>query len=156
MELWQIDVMSVPHLVDGMHLQLVTGLDDHSRFCVLAKLLLRATAKQICDAFLEALNLYGIPEEVLTDNGKVFTGRLHRMPTNVLFDRICVNNGILHILTAEPPSLVRCRPLVGPDKSEGILEQNGHFPKHPNFRHERSLQLFTETGPSRATFPSEQ
>lgn len=92
MELWQADVMSVLHLVDGMHLQLVTGLDDHSRFCVLAKLLPRATAKPICDAFLEALNRYGLPQEVLTDNGRVFTGKLHRMPTNVLFDRICVNS----------------------------------------------------------------
>jgi transposase InsO family protein len=100
MELWQIDVMSVPHLVEGLHLQLVTGLDDHSRFCVLGKLLPRATAKPICDAFLEALNCYGIPEEVLTDNGKVFTGKLHKLPTNVAFDRICTNNGIRHILTA--------------------------------------------------------
>lgn len=100
MELWQMDVMSVPDLVEGMHLQLVTGLDDHSRFCVLAKLLPRATAKPICDGLLEALNRFGIPDEILTDNGKVFTGKLHKMPTNVLFDRICLNNGIRHILTA--------------------------------------------------------
>lgn len=100
MELWQADVMSVVELVEGMRLQLVTSLDDHSRFCVMAKLLPRATAKPICDALLEALNRYGIPDEILTDNGKVFTGKLHRMPTNVLFDRICLNNGIRHILTA--------------------------------------------------------
>jgi transposase InsO family protein len=100
MELWQADVMSVPDLVEGMHLQLVTGLDDHSRFCVMSKLLPRATAKPICDALLEALNRYGIPEQILTDNARVFTGKLHKMPTNVLFDRICVNNGIKHILTA--------------------------------------------------------
>lgn len=100
MELWQMDVMSVLNLVKGMSLQLLTGLDDHSRFCVLAKLLPRATAKPICDGLLEALKRYGIPEQILTDNAKVFTGKLHRMPTNVLFDRICLNNGIKHILTA--------------------------------------------------------
>lgn len=100
MELWQLDVMTASNLVKGMHLQIVTGLDDHSRFCVIAKLLPRATARPICDALMEALSRYGIPEEILTDNAKVFTGRLHRMPTNVLFDRICVNNGIKHILTA--------------------------------------------------------
>src|SRR5918996_2289401 len=33
-------------------------------------------------------------------NGKVFTGRLGRKPANVLFDRICLNNGIRHLLTA--------------------------------------------------------
>jgi hypothetical protein len=35
-----------------------------------------------------------VPEQILTDNGKVFTGRLGRRPANVLFDRICLNNGI--------------------------------------------------------------
>ena len=100
MELWQADVMSVPDLVQGVHLQMVTGIDDHSRFCVMAKLLPRATARPICDGLLEALHRYGIPEEILTDNGKVFTGKFHKMPTNVLFDRICLNNGIKHILTA--------------------------------------------------------
>jgi transposase InsO family protein len=100
MNLWQLDVMAVPNLVKGMHLQLLSGIDDHSRFCVIAKLLPRATAKPICDGLLEALNRYGIPDEILTDNAKVFTGKLHKMPTNVLFDRICVNNGIKHILTA--------------------------------------------------------
>lgn len=86
--------------MEGLNLQLVTGLDDHSRYCVMAKLLPRATAKPICDALLEALNRFGVPDEILTDNAKVFTGRLHKMPTNVLFDRICLNNGIKHILTA--------------------------------------------------------
>jgi Integrase core domain len=60
----------------------------------------RATARPVCDALLEALATHGIPEQILTDNGKVFTGRLGRKPTNVLFDRICLNNGIRHLLTA--------------------------------------------------------
>jgi hypothetical protein len=49
---------------------------------------------------LEALGRHGIPEQILTDNGKVFTGRLARKPANVLFDRICLSNGIRHLLTA--------------------------------------------------------
>ena len=33
---------------------------------------------------------YGIPDEVLTDNGKVFTGRFGKpRPAEVLFERIC-------------------------------------------------------------------
>jgi hypothetical protein len=79
---------------------IVTGIDDHSRFCVIAKVVARATARPVCDALLEALGRHGIPEQILTDNGKVFTGRLGRKPANVLFDRICLNNGIRHLLTA--------------------------------------------------------
>ncbi|MDQ3987161.1 MAG: IS481 family transposase [Actinomycetota bacterium] len=100
MELWQIDVMGNVRLASGLQLSVVTGIDDHSRYCVIAKVVARATARPVCDALLEALHTYGIPEQILTDNGKVFTGRLGRKPANVLFDRICLNNGIRHLLTA--------------------------------------------------------
>ena len=42
----------------------------------------------------------GCPTQILTDNGKVFTARFGPGPGPVLFDRICVDNGIKHILTA--------------------------------------------------------
>ena len=42
-----------------------------------------------------ALERYGVPEEVLTDNGKQFTARFGR-GGEVLFDRICRDNGIVH------------------------------------------------------------
>ena len=100
MELWQLDVMGGVYLSNGIQVSVVTGIDDHSRFCVIAKVVARATARPVCDALLDALNTHGIPEQILTDNGKVFTGRLGRKPANVLFDRICLNNGIRHILTA--------------------------------------------------------
>ncbi|HVL32814.1 MAG TPA: IS481 family transposase [Actinomycetota bacterium] len=100
MELWQMDVVGEIFLSDGTKLSAVTGIDDHSRFCVCAKLVLRATAKPVCDALIEALRRHGIPEQILTDNGKVFTGKLAPKPATVLFDRICHENGIKHILTA--------------------------------------------------------
>ena len=99
MELWQVDVMGAV-LADGTGVSVVTGVDDHSRFCVIAKVVARATARPVCDALLEALNRHGIPEQILTDNGKIFTGRLAHRPAHVLFDRICLNNGIRHLLTA--------------------------------------------------------
>lgn len=95
-----MDVMGRVFLSDGRQLSAVTGIDDHSRFCVIAKLVERATAKPVCDALLEGLGRHGIPESILTDNGKVFTGKLMNRPANVLFDRICHNNGIKHLLTA--------------------------------------------------------
>lgn len=100
MELWQMDVMGEVFLSDGTKLSTVTGIDDHSRFCVCATLVIRATAKPVCDALVAALNTHGIPDQILTDNGKVFTGKLASKPATVLFDRICHNNGIRHILTA--------------------------------------------------------
>jgi transposase InsO family protein len=43
---------------------------------------------------------HGIPGEVLSDNGKQFTGRFGRpRPAEVLFERICRENGITQRLT---------------------------------------------------------
>jgi transposase InsO family protein len=99
MELWQLDVMGGVWLVDGQELKVVTGLDDHSRFCVVAGLVERANARSVCGIYSAALERYGIPDEVLTDNGKVFTGRLGPHPAEVLFDRICRQHGITHLCT---------------------------------------------------------
>ncbi|MBV9095644.1 MAG: IS481 family transposase [Streptosporangiaceae bacterium] len=101
MELWQLDVTASAFLTSGAEVKIVTGVDDHSRFCVLAKAVMRATARPVCLAFVEAMRVYGIPEEVLTDNGKVFTGRFHKpgVAVEVLFDKICRENGITHRLT---------------------------------------------------------
>lgn len=101
MQLWQMDVMGGVLLDDGTELKVVTGVDDHSRFCVAAGLVRRATSKAVCDVLLAALRTHGIPDEILTDNGKVFTGRFtFPQPVEVLFDRICRENGISHRHTA--------------------------------------------------------
>jgi Integrase core domain len=86
----------------------VTGIDDHSRFCVAAGLVQRANARSVCGVFQAALDRYGVPDEVLTDNGKVFTGRLGPHPAEVLFDRICRQHGITHLCTG-----VRCPTTTG-------------------------------------------
>jgi len=78
MELWQLDVTASAFLTGGTEVKIVTGMDDHSRFCVIARAVIRATARPVCLAFVDAMRVYGVPEEVLTDNGKVFTGRFHK------------------------------------------------------------------------------
>ncbi|MGH3993914.1 MAG: IS481 family transposase, partial [Pseudonocardiaceae bacterium] len=100
MQLWQMDVMGGVMLDDGTDLKVVTGLDDHSRFCIAAGLVVRATSRAVCEVFKASMLTYGVPDEVLTDNGKVFTGRFGPQPVEVLFDRICRENGIKHLLTA--------------------------------------------------------
>ena len=99
MELWQMDVVGGFVLADGRRAKALTGLDDHSRFCVSAHLMLRETSRSVCDGLAVALRTFGVPEAILTDNGKVFTGRFGRPPVEVLFDRICRENGIEHLLT---------------------------------------------------------
>jgi transposase InsO family protein len=98
MALWQIDIMGGAFLADGTEAKIVTGLDDHSRYCVICQVVLRATGRAVCLAFAAALAGFGVPEEVLTDNGKQFTDRFGK-GGEVLFDRICRDNGIIHRLT---------------------------------------------------------
>lgn len=98
MSLWQIDIVGGIPLVDGTEVKVVTGVDDHSRFCVIAAVVPRATGRAVCLALVDALRRWGIPEEILTDNGKQFTDRFGR-GGEVLFDRICRENAIVHRLT---------------------------------------------------------
>jgi transposase InsO family protein len=100
MELWQMDIVSSVHLADGWTASIVTGVDDHSRFCVSARVVRRATARPVCDALAIAMRTHGVPAQILTDNGKVFTGRFGPGTGEVLFDRICRDNDIKHLLTA--------------------------------------------------------
>jgi hypothetical protein len=86
-------------LADGRRAKALTGVDDHSRFCVSAYLMLRESSQRVCDGLAKALRSYGVPEQILTDNGKVFTGRFNHPPVEVLFDRVCRENGIDHLLT---------------------------------------------------------
>jgi hypothetical protein len=98
MALWQLDIVGGMFLADGTEAKVVTGVDDHSRYCVIASVVARATGRAVCLAFASALREFGVPDEVLTDNGKQFTDRFGK-GGEVLFDRICRDNGITHRLT---------------------------------------------------------
>ena len=99
MELWQMDVVGGFVLADGRRAKALTGVDDHSRFCISAHLMLRESSPNVCDGLAAALRAFGVPGQILTDNGKVFTGRFNQPPVEVLFDRICRENGIEHLHT---------------------------------------------------------
>jgi transposase InsO family protein len=103
MQLWQLDIVGGVMLVDPVtgvlrEAKVVTGVDDHSRFCVIASVVERATARAVCLALAAALSRFGVPEEILTDNGKQFTDRFGK-GGEVLFDKICRQNAITHRLT---------------------------------------------------------
>jgi transposase InsO family protein len=102
MELWQMDVVGGFVIADRdstFRAKALTGVDDHARFCVSAHLMVRESSQRVCDGLALALRKWGVPEQILTDNGKVFTGRFNTPQVEVLFDRICRENGIEHLLT---------------------------------------------------------
>jgi transposase InsO family protein len=99
MELWQMDIVGGVRIVGGSEAKIVSGIDDHSRFVISARVVPRATARPTCDALALAMRTFGCPSQILTDNGKVFTGRFGPGTGEVLFDRICRENGIKHLLT---------------------------------------------------------
>ena len=131
MELWQMDVVGGGHLRGGAEVKVVTGIDDNSRFVVSAKVVARATARPVCDALLGALQRHGVPEQILTDNGKVFTGRFGPggSSSEVLFDRVCVENGIRHLLTAprSPTTTGKVERLHKTMRAEFFADADGVF-----------------------------
>jgi hypothetical protein len=46
--------------------------------------MVRERTRAVCDGLRAALAAYGAPEQILTDNGEVFTGRFHHPPVDVL------------------------------------------------------------------------
>jgi transposase InsO family protein len=106
MALWQLDIMGSVIIADDTtatgtrEVKLITGIDDHSRYLVIATVVAHPTSRAVCRAFLTAMAEFGAPEQVLTDNGMQFTGAYVRPKrSEVLFERICRRNGIDHLRT---------------------------------------------------------
>jgi hypothetical protein len=64
MQLWQMDILLGPAIVDPAtgevrEARIVTGVDDHSRYCVIARIVERATGRAVCLAFADALRRHG-------------------------------------------------------------------------------------------------
>lgn len=75
MQLWGMDIVGGLWLVDPStgvlrEAKVVTAVDDHSRFCVIATVVEHATGRAVCLALAQALARFGVPEEVLTDNAE--------------------------------------------------------------------------------------
>jgi putative transposase len=71
--------------------QLIAFIDDHSRFIVHAEYFSNATTENTILAFANAIDRYGIPENILTDNGVQF--HIHGK-----FEEFCKLKNIKHIL----------------------------------------------------------
>lgn len=81
-DLWQIDATRIP--VGDTNAWVVDLIDDHSRYLLAAFAGPAATGDLAWDTFELAASRYGLPCQVLSDNGLAFTGRLHG--TKVAFE----------------------------------------------------------------------
>jgi transposase InsO family protein len=73
-ECWQSDFTHYP-LADGTGTEILTWLDDHSRYALRVTAHSRVTGPIVLAAFRAAIAAHGAPASTLTDNGMVFTTR---------------------------------------------------------------------------------
>ena len=89
--LWHTDWTACPFTKK----QMIAFIDDHSRFIVHTEYFENATTENTLLAFSNAIQKYGTPEAILTDNGTQFTpARAEIGP----FTRWCEERRIKHIL----------------------------------------------------------
>jgi transposase InsO family protein len=70
-EMYQMDIMT--YMLQGLYRVYVIGcLDDYSRFIVGIGLFRRQTTDRCLDVLRSAIEKYGMPKEMLTDNGRQF------------------------------------------------------------------------------------
>ena len=78
-ETWQSDFthyrLTNPDRSPGADVEIITWLDDHSRYAVHVSAHRRITAKIVLDTFTKAADQHGYPASTLTDNGMVYTVR---------------------------------------------------------------------------------
>jgi transposase InsO family protein len=74
-ETWQADFTHY-RLTDGTETEILTWLDDHSRYALRVSAHRRVTGQIVVAEFRAAVAAHGIPASTLTDNGMVFTTRL--------------------------------------------------------------------------------
>jgi transposase InsO family protein len=74
-ECWQSDFTHYS-LADGADTEVLTWLDDHSRYALSVTAHRRVSGPIVLAAFRAAVTCHGAPASTLTDNGMVFTARL--------------------------------------------------------------------------------
>src|SRR4051812_17309923 len=73
-ETWQSDFTHY-RLADGADVEILTWLDDHSRYALHVSAHRRVTGPSVLASFRASVQANGIPASTLTDNGMVFTTR---------------------------------------------------------------------------------
>ena len=69
-ECWQSDFTHWP-LADGTDIEILSWLDDHSRYLLACTAYRRVTVGDVVASFTATATVYGLPASTLTDNGSV-------------------------------------------------------------------------------------
>jgi transposase InsO family protein len=70
-QMWQSDIFTFR--LGGRHAYLIGFIDDYSRYMVGLELYRSQTADQVLEVYRRAVGEYGVPKEVLTDQGRQYT-----------------------------------------------------------------------------------
>jgi transposase InsO family protein len=97
-DLWQIDGTQVK-LAAGKPAWVIDCLDDHARFLLAAVACAGPTGEAAWACFVAASAAYGLPRQLLSDNGTSFTGRL--LGITVEFERKLAEAGV-ELINAAP------------------------------------------------------
>ena len=73
-ECWQSDFMHW-RLADGSDVEILSWLDDHSRYLLSLTAHRPVTGDTVVQSFLDTVDQHGPPTSTLTDNGRVYTAR---------------------------------------------------------------------------------
>ncbi len=73
-EMWQSD-FTHQRLTTGADTEIITWLDDHSRYCLHSTAHQRVSGLIVVETFTKTAEQHGFPASVLTDNGMVYTTR---------------------------------------------------------------------------------
>jgi transposase InsO family protein len=133
-ERWQSDFIHW-HLADGLEVEILSWIDDHSRYALSVTAWHRVTGPAVLAVFRTTVRKHGPPASTLTDNGMVFTTRLSGGRGG--------RNGFEHEL-----------------RRLGITQKNGR-PNHPQTqgkieRFQQTLQKWLAARPPAATLAALQ
>ncbi len=125
-ECWQSDFTHW-QLADGTGVEIISWLDDHSRYLLASLACRRVTGPIVISTFLTTAGVHGLPQSTLTDNGSVYTSRFTGG-----------RNGFEYLLA-----------------DLGITQKNGH-PGHPQTqgkieRFQQTLKRWLAAQPAAAT-----
>jgi transposase InsO family protein len=96
-DLWQIDATQVK-LASGGRVWVVDIVDDHARYLLAAHACEALSGEAVWACFVTASAAYGLPRQLLSDNGTYFTGRPHGV--EVAFERRLADVGVELICAA--------------------------------------------------------
>jgi transposase InsO family protein len=92
-ECWQSD-MTHWHLEDGTGVEILTFLDDHSRFALSVRAYPTVSVANVRRLFTQTCERFGTPASVLTDNGAIYNARSRGGRTG--FESDLITAGVLY------------------------------------------------------------